>query len=170
MALHDDLLEQAWHLANREAAHPSQASLRRAISAAYYALFHALIAEAIVALVPAEPPNLRPLIGRTFAHADMKRACRAFMQGASGLNPAMASAITPPIRPELLFVARTFAELQETRHEADYDTLAVFSKNNVIDKIREAERSLGRLAAIRGEPNTNVFLAALLFQERWRTR
>ncbi len=46
MSLHDDLLEQAKHLANREPRRPKQASLRRAISAAYYALFHLLVDEA----------------------------------------------------------------------------------------------------------------------------
>jgi uncharacterized protein (UPF0332 family) len=43
MAFPDDLLEQANHLANREPELPRQASLRRAVSAAYYALFHLLI-------------------------------------------------------------------------------------------------------------------------------
>lgn len=39
MSLHADLLKQARHLATKERRRPSQASLRRAISAAYYALF-----------------------------------------------------------------------------------------------------------------------------------
>jgi len=47
MSLHYDLLEQAQHLANRERKQPRQASLRRAISSAYYALFHLLISEAV---------------------------------------------------------------------------------------------------------------------------
>lgn len=169
MALHNDLLEQARHLANREPRHPRQASLRRAISAAYYALFHALVAEATMTLAHAEPRNLRPLIARTFAHADMKRTCRAFMQGTAGINPATAAAIMPPIRLELVFVARTFVSLQEIRHQADHDLLAEFSKENVVAMVRDATRSLDLLVAIRGEPNTTVVLAALL-QERWRTR
>src|SRR5687767_10606362 len=36
MSLHDDLRRQAWHLATREPRRPVQASLRRAVSAAYY--------------------------------------------------------------------------------------------------------------------------------------
>src|ERR1035438_5650076 len=46
MAFAEDLLEQAYHLARRERTKPRQASLRRAISTAYYALFHLLIREA----------------------------------------------------------------------------------------------------------------------------
>ena len=47
MAFADDLLEQAYHLANREQEDPGQASLRRAVSTACYALFHLLIDEAV---------------------------------------------------------------------------------------------------------------------------
>jgi uncharacterized protein (UPF0332 family) len=46
MPLAEHLLEQAQHLANREKKRPRQASLRRAVSTAYYALFHLLIHEA----------------------------------------------------------------------------------------------------------------------------
>jgi uncharacterized protein (UPF0332 family) len=42
----DDLLQQAYHLARKERLNPRQASLRRAVSTAYYALFHLLIDEA----------------------------------------------------------------------------------------------------------------------------
>ena len=43
MRLPEGLLEQAQHLVKREPKRPKQASLRRAISTAYYALFHLLI-------------------------------------------------------------------------------------------------------------------------------
>jgi len=39
MNLAEDLLEQANHLARRERGKPKQASLRRAVSTAYYACF-----------------------------------------------------------------------------------------------------------------------------------
>ena len=47
MAYPEDLLEQANHLARREPKRPKQASLRRAVSTAYYALFHLLIGQAV---------------------------------------------------------------------------------------------------------------------------
>ena len=43
MAYADDLLELAKHLANLEPVNPRQACMRRAVSTAYYALFHLLI-------------------------------------------------------------------------------------------------------------------------------
>jgi hypothetical protein len=46
VGLAHDLLRQANHLAPYEGANPSQASLRRAVSTAYYALFHLLVEDA----------------------------------------------------------------------------------------------------------------------------
>jgi hypothetical protein len=57
--LHSDLIEQAQHLAKREPNRPRQASLRRAVSTAYYALFHMLISDAALKLVPNSPVWLR---------------------------------------------------------------------------------------------------------------
>ena len=73
MSLHDDLLEQAQHLANRERKQPRQASLRRAISSACYALFHLLISEAVSKWkVSAQ----RPQLARIFEHARMNASER----------------------------------------------------------------------------------------------
>ncbi len=47
MGLSQDLLDLADHLSRRERRKPRQASLRRAVSTAYYALFHLLIEDAI---------------------------------------------------------------------------------------------------------------------------
>ena len=47
MPFAEDLVEQAYHLANREPTNPKQASLRRAVSTAYYAPFHLLIDDAV---------------------------------------------------------------------------------------------------------------------------
>jgi hypothetical protein len=45
MAYHNDLLEQAIDLIHYKPSDPNQAALRRAVSTAYYALFHLLISE-----------------------------------------------------------------------------------------------------------------------------
>jgi hypothetical protein len=48
MAFADDLLSDANHLAARGGKNPKQSSLRRAVSTAYYALFHLLIADFVL--------------------------------------------------------------------------------------------------------------------------
>jgi hypothetical protein len=45
MSLHANLLQQAEHLAQLDPTRPTQANLRRAVSSAYYALFHLLASE-----------------------------------------------------------------------------------------------------------------------------
>ncbi len=63
MSLHDDLLIQATHLATLETTRPKQASLRRAVSTAYYALFHFLI-DAMAAQTAGANKRLRLRIAR----------------------------------------------------------------------------------------------------------
>lgn len=77
-----DLLEQAKHLANREKKRPRQASLRRSVSTAYYALFHLLIHEATLNWNKVEQ---RALLARFFEHGKMKNACDK-QRGECGLN------------------------------------------------------------------------------------
>ena len=48
MSLHENLLVHAEALVTMDRTKPRQANLRRAVSAAYYALFHLLIHEAVL--------------------------------------------------------------------------------------------------------------------------
>lgn len=65
MSLHRDLLNQARQLATHEPRRPRQASLRRAVSAAYYALFHLLVDAASREIVAGQGRDvLRQQVGR----------------------------------------------------------------------------------------------------------
>lgn len=59
---------------------PKQANLRRAVSSAYYGLFHYLVAKATQAAIGTAPDLLpfRQATARAFVHGTMKEACRAF--------------------------------------------------------------------------------------------
>ena len=82
MSLHGDLLEQAGRLARQEPRKPKQASLRRAVSAAYYALFHLLINEATrLFLSGVQREALRLRLARAFRHSAMKHVSQAFARG-----------------------------------------------------------------------------------------
>jgi hypothetical protein len=72
MPFADDLLEQSLHLANREPKRPRQASLRRAISTAYYALFRLLTAASVSNW---KNVRQRAALARAFEHSRMKNAC-----------------------------------------------------------------------------------------------
>ncbi len=166
MALYDDLLEQADHLASREPKKPRQASLRRAVSAAYYALFHLLAAEGARKLVPAQPASLRAKVRRAYVHANMKEVCQQF----SLPRPpdALVSLLPQPIEPDLRAVAASFVALQEARHEADYDFAMTFTRIDALQKIERARAVFRSWQAIRSNANATVFLAALLLQRHRR--
>jgi hypothetical protein len=147
MSLASDLLEQAQHLSRRERTRPRQASLRRAISTAYYALFHLLIDEAIRALVAR--PELRARFARSFEHADMKQASRAFEN-----PPAQLAALTggAAIPVDVQDVAAAFVELQEARHEADYNVDRTYTRlesRNLVARAVQAFEAWDRVSKTR---------------------
>ena len=71
MSYHDDLLAQALLLVHVKP--QTQASLRRSVSAAYYSVFHLLIAEATSNWGNV---TLRAALGRAFDHGPMKQASK----------------------------------------------------------------------------------------------
>lgn len=163
MSLHGDLLEQAEHLARRERGRPRQASLRRAISSAYYALFHLLIHEATLRI--ARGPAVRQKLSRAFEHADMKSASRAFAGAQTGQLARLSGGL--PIPAALRTVATTFVILQEARHAADYDIATRFTRlqtENLIGRVQQAVRAW---QAIRTDEVAHLYLAALLLWKRW---
>ena len=104
VAHHDDLLQQALLLVHKESRNPKQASLRRAVSASYYALFHFLISEAVANWNRA---NLRAALGRAFDHGNMKAASNRIQDTRqfpfAGENPMVVA--------DLRLVAKIFAQL-----------------------------------------------------------
>ncbi len=159
-SLHNELLAQAWHLAKKEPKHPLQASLRRAVSAAYYAVFHLLVDAGGRSLTDSTDVKLRHQLQRAYNHAAMKTVC----QNLHTLIPLM----TQPLEPQLRDVARTFVDLQQARHDADYDRSVTFIRTDVLQKIALANSAFSNWKAIHSNQNARVFLAALLLQRHWR--
>jgi uncharacterized protein (UPF0332 family) len=157
-----DLLEQARHLANREKKKPRQASLRRAISTAYYALFHLLIHEATLNWKRVEQ---RALLARFFEHGRMKNACekqRGDCEKFVNSNPP------PPPGPmldcmnNLRRVANTFVQSQQQRHSADYDNSKVWTRTEALTLIELVEEAFASWKQVREVDYAQVFLITLL--------
>jgi uncharacterized protein (UPF0332 family) len=159
MAFADDLLEQAQHLANRERKEPRQASLRRAISTAYYALFHLLISEATLNWKRVE---YRDALARVFEHGKMKSACRKKMGELTAsykTNRRSGSELT--VAQHLYRVAETFVEAQNNRHAADYDNSRVWARTEVVAEIESLANAFESWRAIRNESVAQAFLVSL---------
>lgn len=163
MTLHHDLIEQAQYLAYREPRKPRQASLRRAVSAAYYSLFHLLLHEATHLLFPGKPATLRERASRAFTHSEAKNVCEIFARKKGGVKDLT----TEPLEQQLTEIAATFVQLQEARQRADYDLMQTFDRIQVVDYVDQARVAIAQWKMIKNNPNTNVFLAALLVHNRW---
>jgi len=158
-----DLLQQAQQLATVDPLKPRQANLRRAVSAAYYALFHALVDEACRGVMGSQHDQgaYRYVLGRAFAHGTMKLACTSF---AGGTLKAVVTKGLPPtfkIPSEIKRIAGAFAELQEKRHLADYDLTERFSRSDVLALIEQAELAIQDFANLPTSNERKFFLACL---------
>src|ERR1017187_4643642 len=103
MAYHDDLLTQALQLLDKTP--PTQASLRRSVSSAYYAVFHLLIAEATSNW---NNVALRAALGRAYDHGTMKTASNRL----SNTRDFSFAGEDPEVVANLRLVALTFTQLQ----------------------------------------------------------
>lgn len=162
MPFPDQLLEQAKHLANREKKRPRQASLRRAVSTAYYALFHLLIHEATLNW---RRVDQRALLARFFEHGKMKAASE---KQRSECNRYINSNPPPPPGWELdgtkhlLRVADTFFQAQQQRHMADYDNSKQWTRTEVLTQIELVEEAFKSWHGIRDEASARAYLISLL--------
>jgi hypothetical protein len=163
MSLADDLLEQARHLAAHDRTRPRQASLRRAVSTAYYALFRELVEDASGFLVRGNTPHregLRAMLERCVNHRSITQASSAF-----------ASASSPWISPnqrvsdDLRAVCDAFPYLQNARHEADYGR-RTFLRSEAGGIIERAVQAVVAWRRIRATPEAESFKVALFWPRR----
>lgn len=221
-------------------ARPRHGSLRRAVSTAYYAVFHLLIQTAVDSLVGFGPSPVRKQVGsaatRWFTHTTMAKTCGLFTgpvvrgklekavprapvsaavpQAAGphavappappaagapaavvGHAPAPAPAPAPgpppviaaaqvaaiaapvppaagpplpaaakhlPVSAELQAVARAFKDLQEARHDADYDMTRRFTRQEALVLIERAEQAFLDWTAAEIDPVRTIFMLMLL--------
>ena len=138
MSLASDILTTAGQLAQLHQRRPRQADLRRAVSTAYYALFHGLAETAADRLVGATPPARRSLAwSRVYRDLNHTSAKKAWVRAEQFSDSA-----------DLLLFTSTFPELQDLRHQADYDPNVRFQHNFVVTRIDEASQALAALQSV----------------------
>jgi uncharacterized protein (UPF0332 family) len=149
-----DLLDSALGLYSTKP--ETQATLRRAVSTAYYALFHLLIEEACGNWTRREQ---RPALARVFAHGTMAGASDSRIKRHK--NAAHGS-----VEFQLHSVASAFYQLQQERHKADYDLSNKLSAADVELAIGLAADAFETWDTIRNEQIAQDYLFSLLFKER----
>lgn len=161
MSYADDLLELAQDLANFHAKSPRQANLRRAVSTAYYAIFHLLISEATLNWARDE---LRDQLGRVFEHGKMKSASENKVSDLNAYfktNPAEGRERT--IADHLGIVCNAFIQAQQRRNDADYNTAKECTPMEVKIQIQEVTEAFQSWNVIRNEGVAQAWLVSLLF-------
>jgi uncharacterized protein (UPF0332 family) len=165
--VHDDLLAQAEALAKLDVKKPKQVNLRRAVSSAYYAVFHYLVEEACrvqIGTQHAQAPY-RHSLGRAFTHATMKLACTSFGGGTlkevviKGLPRDAAGNYV--IHSAIQKIASTFVESQEKRHLADYDRTERFNRSDVLTLIQQVKAHIAKFSELEPSDDKKFFLACL---------
>ena len=149
-----DLIRQARELSRTGDANqaqrgrPRQADLRRAVSASYYALFHALTTAASQRVAgTGGSPQLLGAVARSFQHRQMLEASEEVAK------PSMKKKYTPLFEgctrsDTLRDVAAAFAALQARRHTADYDLQSQYRRNEAGDAIDLAEDALDKVEGL----------------------
>ena len=170
MALAGDLLSQARQLAYREPKRPKQASLRRSVSTAYYALFHLLVDAAAREVVSGTNSEaLRGRVARACDHGNMKRLCQGIVTWNEKSPPQPLGALLESSpSASLRQVAGAFMELQQARHEADYDLTCRLSRDDARELLETAEGAFKAFEGMhRRDGERRVFVLGVVFHGRW---
>lgn len=127
-----------------ETIHPaSDAQCRRAISTAYYAVFHKILGTAASRFVGAgqEASGAYAIIYRGFDHGKVKDVCTKL------IRPRLSETLKrqlgrSSISQDMQDFSRIFPDIQEARHDADYDPTVSFSVADVLTLIESAEAAM----------------------------
>src|SRR5580704_16149320 len=155
MAYHDDLLQLAFDLAGKHGA--TQADLRRAVSTAYYALFHLLVSETTVNWSRA---SSRDALGRMFDHKPMKKVSDRYGNPKSMPFTAEDQRFVSALR----LVAKSFVQLQDRRHVADYDNGTFWTYSDAVEEVNTASLAFALWKEIRNENIAQEYLVSLLIR------
>lgn len=145
---------------------PRQADLRRAVSTAYYALFHTILTSAaddLVGQTYRQTPRYE-LIYRSVGHRALSDLCKDIKKATL---PAKYTKYEPlgGFGPDLVAVATALVDLQEKRHLADYDPL--FSVR-ISEAVLAVATSRAAVARFRNAPRLRrkAFLSLVVFPPR----
>ena len=148
-----DLIEAARALAKSGGAPPTQARLRRAVSTAYYAMFHCLAASAADLFIGTVRSPAWHRAYRALEHGRARSAC---LQGQ----------VMREFPAEIRDFAEAFVVLQKARQQADYAVdMDAHQKSDVLGYIAAAELAISRFEQADVDAKRG-FAAHVLFRQR----
>ena len=147
-----------------------QIDLRRAISSAYYAVFHLCLtelADMVVKSIPGTAENQAArygLVYRKIAHRDLRQVCSEIQLA----KPSRAFQNSMPalgFSPDIRFFGRNFVDLQASRHTADYNPMSQFTALDAQAAAGSARAAFKRFGRV-DPPEKALFLTLVLCPPR----
>jgi hypothetical protein len=134
--------------------------LRRAISTAYYALFHAITRAAAENALPGASESEQNAFTRHFAHSAIKQAC-GWING--GTPPEAIAPTVDRLRADasITAIAATFIALNQAREDADYNHDADITRPTALGLIHRSENAVKIVEADAGSDEFRSFLGLL---------
>lgn len=147
----DKLLDAAGLLAPARTGRgrPPYTAHRRAVSTAYYAVFHSIGGRVVETVFPSADEAFRRRVRRWIGHADIRNVARWVSQlhgSIGGAPPPHIVALLSPVGGathvdvDTVAIADGFLELNEKREQADYDHDAVFTRPDTLGHIALARQ------------------------------
>ena len=160
MDLVDDLLTHAGRLAvDGKHSGTEQIDFRRAVSAAYYAVFHLLTMTAAESWAVGME---RHRFARLFEHGKLRNAFLALPRKLKERLGSNASHDDQKTADTLAAVAKEFVALQQDRNSADYDNSRVWSYTEVEDVIERAGELYFRWNSVSRTPLAESYFIDML--------
>jgi uncharacterized protein (UPF0332 family) len=169
----DELIRLAYHLADdAKLGQLGTVWLRRAISSAYYALFHELVSGSATQVLPADAgrDEARWTITRWYQHGDVRQVSEwvsaLASDGRGAPEPITAlfggSAAPEQIPADLLFVAESFIILHGARQRADYDHALEVTRELAVALVDRAAGAISTWREMPGGYHVDLFRMLLL--------
>lgn len=177
----DKLLDAADRLAPAQPGRgrPPYTAHRRAVSTAYYAVFHAIGARVAELVFPTADTLFRQRVRRWIGHGDIRTVARwiSALQGTGSYKPppphiralVTPSGARPHIDADTVAIADGFLELHEKREQADYDHEAVFARADTLGHLALARKVVALVEAAQSD-QVKRFLGLIAMQAQIRGR
>lgn len=145
---------------------PPYTAHRRAVSTAYYAVFHAITGRVAETVFPSADALFRQRIRRWIGHSDMRTVARwvSQLQGTTSGTPPphIRELLEPSGRPTHIdadtgTIADGFLELNEKREQADYDHEAVFTRPDTRGSVALARQVITVVEQVQGDAPKRFF-------------
>lgn len=160
----DGLIQAARHLVEHNpTGRPRNALLRRAVSSAYYALFHEISRQAAQQMLPNAPSAAQYALARAFSHAQISLPCAWIAQRESKQPPMRLQPVVDALRGTAIVpIAEAVYDLRKAREDADYNHLHKdIAKATVVATIDDAETAIDHFRSATADRTAFLALIAI---------